>query len=346
MKRVVRLYDLPSMKLSIEELKKENIFKNIFFLLLLSTLSLMALPSSVEKKLCQELIDNNDKDNRCENGSTVELHRYAYLDNNQTLAIFYLDEHAEWGDEYLANKIKVPVTIDAKGRWTVAEINDKYLGIVRRVEEDFAHRLWLVSVHGIESMSCSLAYSRWGGKKWKSVKLPKRDSIPNYNEEIEELCFEKNHLIVTFKGENTKEFWRVPYDSLESKKPQWKKIVHQSTACINTSAPRNHWLKSKKKLFSEEKEFTYRIQVGAFEKLSNVEIVEHKLTKLEDFYFNRKAEFINGKRYTKLFLSHTYKDKKEIKAYLKTLKKRYPNSKTIQNAFVVKTTSDYGNTEL
>ena len=324
--------------------------KTLLSLLLLSTL-LLALPSSIEKQLCKELIDDKyDKDNRCENGSTVELHRYAYLDNDKTLAIFYLYAHEEWGNEYLANQIKVPVIIDSMGRWSIAKTDDKYLGIVRRVEEDFNHRLWLVYSNGIESMSCSLMYSRWGGKKWKRVKLPKRDTIPSYSEEIEELCFEKMNLIVTFKeaGGDTKEFWRVPYRSVESEKPQWKKIMHQSRECINPTPPKNHWLsdKSKKKLFSYKKAESYFIQIGAFEKLSSVEIVENKLKKLEHFFFYRYAEFINGKRYTKLFLSHSYMDKSEIKAYLKTLKKRYPQSQTIQNAFVVKAKEDYLNMEL
>jgi len=330
---------------------KGKLMKLLLSLLLLNTL-LSALPASFEKKICQELGKNEESyGNRCENGSTITFYKHSLIDNDKVILFLYLDDHNP--EDFFSNAPKIPLLLNNKGQWSISKIDYPYLGRITKIEEDFAHRLWVASRYGIESSVCDLTFSK-DGKIWKNIHLPRRETIPNYDEVIEQLCFEKNHLVVTFNvtSGGSKEFWRVPYDSIESQHPQWKKLTTQSNNCINPTLPKNDWKirKENKSIIFEHKRkrlktvlleetllekpfIEYYIQVGVFKNLSNVEVVENLLSKLESFYFTRADKFINRERHTKLLIGYGSSKKDALNKLIK-LKKKYPKNRTIQSAFV------------
>jgi len=307
------------LSVSHEKFKKGFQMKNYIVLLCLS-ISLHAVPSYIEKELCSQLAYD---DIYCGEGSEIAVYQELLLEDKRKLKVLFLNSNDIEKMEFLSNAPKAYVMVDKVGKWHLVKNSGVKWGFIYNVMEDFKGQIWVKASFGMESPSPFLLYSK-NGESFSDVALPFEKGTAPYEYEIKSLCFEKNHLELGLGNK----LWRVDYASILNKNPQWKSASSASKKCIK---PKHNSNEQEKRFVDMQKENHYfSIQIGAFKKIENLNIVEKKFKKLEgDFSFHT----VRDKEYVRLLLRYL-STKKKAQVVLKKLKKKYPHNKYIQEALV------------
>jgi len=326
----------------------EFTMKKLLILLLLN-LTLFAqtpshnIPAALEKKLCGQLANN---DNRCENGSTLTYVTHAKLNDDKLLLFVYLNDHHQKIND---PKSSIAIVIDKYGRW-ISTVGNNIIGEnIKSIHQDPHGHIWIRTLWETEGLSPAFYHSN-NGLKWQQTLLPKNRNIDCCFETVDVPIFLYNSITLTFRNlENTKvKSWTANYRSAMSNNPLWQPIIKVPSSGIEI-IQENSWKmtkskrqitfynpNSKKKIFlplqSKHRTKIYQIQIAAFSKNSSIQKVN---ASFKDFPY--KLETIKGKKYLKVVIGRFTRHQK-AKALLVKLKKEYPKNRNIQNAFILTST--------
>ena len=305
-----------------------------FMILLFMSILVDAVPSYIEKELCSKLSYSNI---HCGEGSEISVYRELLLEDNRTLKVLFLDSNNLEDMEFITTFPKAYVMVDKTGKWHILKNSGTQRGYISDIIEDFKKQLWVQGSVGVESPSPFLLYSE-NGEKFLELALPFEKNIGAYEYTIKSLCFQENYLLLDMSNDGKKKLWRMDYSSISSKNPQWKRTFSTSKKCIPPKNSLEIQSKKRNKNFVENQDDHYfTIQLGAFKKMKNLNIVKDKISHLNGYF---SLHWVKDKEYIRL-LSKYLRTKKKAQIILKNLKRTHPHNKYIQQAFVQKIKNEY-----
>jgi len=320
--------------------------KKLLVLILLNTTLfaqplLTSIPLALQKKLCEQLANGS---NRCDNGSTISYYKHAKLDGGRLLLFLYLDEHTTYPKPQFYSA--TPVMVDAQGRWISTVGENSMTESIDSIHLDPKGHVWVRAHWVIEGVHPAFYHSP-DGLTWKRTRLPANREVDCCFERVDEPKFLHNSIVLTFRDFEDKvvKTWAASYQNAMSNNPSWQALTQIPFNTIEM-LPNNHWQPtkneneisffnsySKKKislpLRNKKNKKRYKLQLGAYTKLSSAEASKKNLKNLD-----YGLRVVKEKKYIKLYLGN-FTSYRKAEFILKKLKRQYPNNKSIQKAFIV-----------
>ena len=301
----------------------------------------LQIPKNIETKLCKKLLNK-----ACNSKQVLETDYHFNLHKNKTLFFFHIYQK---DGQYQHGYKNLSAIVDNKNQWKVS--NTIIDAEIQEVVQDPKGGVWLRTLWMIEGVSPALYYSK-NALDWKSVNFPKKRESAGAFENLR-LCFLDNKIELTFgkmDNEKSEKTWSASYAEASTKVPKWD-ALNYSKSCPNVFLENNESWKVEKgkdgfKMVlkateesiiannSVDRDNSYSIQLGAFEKRESLEAMEKSLNGLEDKLISRELMVDKKKKY-KLFLG-SFTDYNSSKTRLDKLKRIYTQNKIIQGAYVTK----------
>jgi len=316
------------------------------------------IPNNIQTKLCQKLSKQG-----CNQQQTLEFNNAFKLDNNRILFFAHLERE----DSLYSHGYKnIPIIFDMKKNWQI--INHIIKAEIQNVLRDPYGGIWVHALWMIEGVSPLLYYSK-DGFDWKRVTLPKEDNNHGTFEDLE-VCFLKESIQLRFNNlDNTDrtKIWEGKYKLIIDKNSLWEKVKKKDISnekCSKTLALNNPWrlskgrnkkifltlernnnnenniithaAKDKKNLKVETQITHFSIQLGTFKHKNSIETLYTQMNNIPPNSIIQR-EFIskNGETVYKLFIGY-FIAYNEAKNELSILRKKYPDNKILNNAFITK----------
>jgi hypothetical protein len=241
----------------------------------------------------------------------------------------------------------IAVIIDKRGRW-ISTVGENIISEnIKSIHEDPHGNIWVRTLWQIEGVYPAYYHST-NGLSWKRTILPQNRDVDCCFETVDKPIFLYNTITLTFRDSEEKNVksWTATYKSALSSNPVWQPIIKVPTSSIE-NLQENIWTvkKDKSKInflnnyinkkislpsLGKATNKVYHIQLGAYVKESSAKKVQKSLKNLPYY-----SQIIKSKKYHKLMIGE-FTSAKKAKFVLARLKREYPNNKSFQKAFVLR----------